>query len=76
MGKICYQNIVGIGPTPCYIRAGNHPCETPGCPVGDRVLKIYESGRKPSDYLILLLLHSICRLSSLSGDNQEFFKRI
>ena len=73
--KVCYQNIRNIGPTSCYIKAGNSPCETEGCPVEEAIVRILEQGLTPSDDLIWLLLHSRCRLSSLSPDNQEFLKR-
>ncbi|OGG07801.1 hypothetical protein A3D05_01095 [Candidatus Gottesmanbacteria bacterium RIFCSPHIGHO2_02_FULL_40_24] len=74
--KVCYQNIREIGPTSCYIKAGSSPCVTEGCPVEDEVINVLESGHTPSDSLIQIYLHTRCRLSSLSTDNKEFFKRI
>lgn len=71
-GKDCRQTNYPEDQTPCFKRAGSLPCTSPGCPVKET---IEEKGITNAD-TIRLLLHSRCRISSLSQDNGEYIKRM
>lgn len=76
MDKECLQIISTAGPTPCFMKAGSIPCETPGCPVQDRIEELRQDKVRIDGWWSEMLLHSRCRISSLSKDNQEFKERI
>jgi hypothetical protein len=70
--KICYQQTYLPEPTFCFKEAGYHPCDASNCLVESAIEKIpfvYQS-------LIEQLCHSVCRISSVSQDNQEFLQRM
>ena len=75
MTKECWQMKVEK-PTPCFVLAGSKPCTTEGCPVTIRIeeIRLHGVGVEPTH--LNLLLHSECRISSLSRDNQEFKQRV
>lgn len=63
-------------PTPCFKIAGGTPCITPGCPVKDMMGELKREQLKVDELWIGLLVHSRCRISSLSQDNGEFRERL
>lgn len=75
MAKECWQ-LKAQRPTPCFELAGNKPCEAEGCPVTLRIKEIEQHGVEVSLGHMNLLLHSVCRISSLSLDNIEFRQRV
>lgn len=75
MTKECYQLKIEQ-PTPCFVKAGSKPCSGDDCPVADRIQELNTNGSAVSDSLLKLILHSICRISSLSMDNAEYIQRI
>lgn len=75
MTKECWQLKV-VDPTPCFKKAGRAVCANHGCPLSDRLEQLKERGVEVDSAHLRLLLHSTCRISSLSADNFEFLKRI
>ena len=68
--KECRQLKVDM-PTPCFRRKGRRSCSGDDCLVESRVEELgYDS---PG--MVELLLHSRCRISSLSQDNAEYLER-
>lgn len=63
-------------PTPCFVKAGNMPCVTEGCTVKDRINELSSWDIDPPNDFAELLLHSQCRMSALSEENDEFIERI
>jgi len=61
--------------TPCYKKAGGIPCLTESCPVKDRITELKLKRIELDVSFLVLLLHSTCRISSLSADNNEFLQR-
>ncbi|KKQ59463.1 MAG: hypothetical protein US80_C0011G0022 [Candidatus Daviesbacteria bacterium GW2011_GWA2_38_17] len=74
MLKECYQ-LKTEQQTPCFIKAGSKPCSGNDCPVANRIQELTASGTAVSIQLFNLMLHSICRISSLSFDNREYRQR-
>lgn len=74
MTKECWQQKVE-NPTPCFIAAGSQPCINEDCTVTDRIDELKKQGTEISANFLELLLHSVCRISSLSPDNEEFRQR-
>lgn len=75
MAKECYQEMNPELKTPCYKTAGGTPCVADGCPVKDRIMELNLKKIKVDTSFLALLLHSTCRISSLSADNIEFLQR-
>lgn len=75
MAKECYQETYSHLKTPCYKKAGGTPCITNGCPVGDEIDKLKKKKILVDTSFLVLLLHSTCRISSLSSDNNEYINR-
>jgi len=75
--KTCYQLILQT-PTPCFKQAGNTPCSANNCLVAEKIDQMILNGRPIPKDLLLLFLHSRCRISSLSDPkyNQEYWQRI
>jgi len=71
----CWQRDFLETPTNCYIKVGNYPCETEGCPVDNAIDELEIGGYRVTTEVIELYCHSRCRLSSLSTDNSEYNKR-
>ena len=74
--KECWQLINLEKPTPCFKKAGNTPCNAPGCPVIDKLKELKELGLPVDEWWLKMLPHSVCRISSLSPDNQEYLQRV
>lgn len=70
MEKECWQQ--KMPSTPCFREAGSYPCESSGCTVEDRIKDLQADGSIVTEGMVKLLLHSVCRISSLSPDNDEF----
>jgi len=70
--KTCWQVEYLPEQTPCFKMAGNYPCSPNECLVEKAAEKI------PFMYqdLILRLCHSVCRISAVSENNQEFIERM
>jgi hypothetical protein len=69
--KVCWQTYLQE-PTPCFKMAGNRSCSPKDCLVeqaADKIPFMYQD-------LILRLCHSICRISAVSENNQEFLERM
>lgn len=75
MLKECYQEKYPELTTNCYKLVGSIPCESNGCPVKDRIEELNAKGIKVDTSFLVLLLHSTCRISSLSPNNYEFLQR-
>lgn len=73
MAKECYQITNPQMQTPCFKYAGGQPCAADGCPVKDRIKYFKQLG---TDINLAILLHSACRISSLSPDNHEYLLRM
>lgn len=74
MTKTCWQEKVETA-TPCFYRGGGVPCSEDDCLVDKRIKNI-GGVDKVSTAFLNLLLHSCCRMSSLSKDNSEFLERV
>lgn len=74
MPKECYQ-LKTEQQTPCFIKAGSKPCSGDDCPVANRIQELSANDTAVSNSLFNLMLHSICRISSLSFDNWEYRQR-
>lgn len=75
MAKECYQEMNPQLKTPYYKKAGGIPCVADGCPVKDRIMELNLKKINVDVSFLVLLLHSTCRISSLSADNSEFLQR-
>lgn len=77
--KACYQALHPSDRTDCFELAGNITCSSSDC----LVYRAINSGRIPGSlrgnalrsFIVCNLLHYVCRMSSLSPDNAEFFER-
>ena len=70
--KTCWQLAYLPEKTPCFKMAGNSPCDADDCLVeksAEKIPFIYQD-------LILSLCHSVCRISCVSEENQEFLIRM
>lgn len=75
MPKECWQ--LKKGPTPCFTKKGGVPCSNPTYLVQESIDRYLSNKRRKGSKridpgLIALLLHSVCRISSLSSDNAEY----
>lgn len=75
MTKECYQEMNPELKTPCYKKAGGIPCVAEGCLVKDRIQELKLKKIEVDVSFLVLLLHSTCRISSLSADNMEYLQR-
>lgn len=75
MPKECWQ-LKACEPTPCFIASGSMPCLGNECPVSVRIGEIEGHGVRVDSGHLNLLLHAVCRISSLSVNNIEFRERI
>jgi hypothetical protein len=76
-GKECYQKKYPDFQTPCFQQiAEGKPCSGNGC-----LVKVAMGNYREKDDLRRIeylreCLHTVCRMSSDSGDNAEFLKRM
>ena len=76
MDKECFQLTKLPEVTPCFKKAGGTPCKGKGCLVIDRLNELQGRGIEEGDYWKRILPHSVCRISSLSPNNEEFKQRL
>jgi len=69
--KECYQLKEILPQTNCFRRKGSVPCDENDC----LVEKGIQETKTTSLTTISLMLHSRCRISSLSSDNQQYYSR-
>lgn len=74
--KFCWQLDVLSKPTSCFKKAGNLPCSNPDCLVINRMLELMGDGFKVDKWWEVFLIHTRCRMSSLSDDNFEYKERL
>jgi hypothetical protein len=76
MEKECWQLRNLKEPTPCFQKAGGFPCSATSCLVEQRIQGLELKGIEIDGWWKQILPHSVCRMSSLSTDNQEYLERI
>lgn len=72
MVKECYQASHPETWTPCFKKSGERTCSGETCLVSERITALMKKRVKVDINFVMLLLHSTCRMSSLSQDNEEF----
>lgn len=75
MLKECYQEMFPTLKTPCYKKVGEIPCVEKGCLVKDMIEELNRKKIEVNISFLTLLLHSTCRISSLSPHNKEYLQR-